>query len=314
MNGWLQLTEPVEHFFLGVFVFLMVASAFVWAKDRLRPFKNGTELKARIRTWWLILNFLFFAIGFGPLSCVLFFAWISYLSFREYCNLIHVRQIDSMPLFYAYASIPLHYYFIYTDWYNMFTILIPVYLFLMIPLRMVIVGETKDYLKSASTIHFGLMMAVYSISHLCYLIRFPLEKNPQGGGAGLLLFAFFLTEINDVFQYIWGKILGKRKVIPRVSPNKTVEGLLGGIVSTCALSVLLAPHLTPLSTFHAVCAGLIIGIGGFFGDVAISAIKRDLGVKDSGTLLPGHGGILDRVDSLTFTAPLFFHFIRYFYY
>ena len=103
-------------------------------------------------------------------------------------------------------------------------------------------------------------------------------------------------------------------MIPSVSPNKTVEGLLGGALTTTVIAIFLAPVLTPLVPAHAVAAGLMIGFGGFIGDVTISALKRDLGVKDSGTLIPGHGGLLDRIDSLLFTAPLFFHFMKYFYF
>jgi phosphatidate cytidylyltransferase len=99
-----------------------------------------------------------------------------------------------------------------------------------------------------------------------------------------------------------------------VSPGKTTEGLVGGVATTLALALALAPWLTPFTRPQAVAAGLIIGVGGFVGDVVVSALKRDLGIKDSGTLLPGHGGILDRIDSLTYTAPLFFHLVWYLHY
>jgi phosphatidate cytidylyltransferase len=156
-----------------------------------------------------------------------------------------------------------------------------------------------------------LMTTVFSLSHMAFLLVLPTAGNPVAGGAGLLLYLLFLTQFNDVAQYVWGKLLGRRRVIPRVSPNKTWEGLLGGVTTTVALAVVLAPWLTPFATVEAAVAGLIIGAAGFAGDVTISAVKRDLGVKDSGSLLPGHGGILDRIDSLTFTAPLFFHFVWY---
>ena len=133
-------------------------------------------------------------------------------------------------------------------------------------------------------------------------------------GALLVLFLVGLTEFNDIAQYLWGKSIGRIKVTPRVSPNKTLAGLVGGVATTTLMAALLGPLITPLSIPLSLLAGLIIGISGFCGDVVMSAIKRDIGVKDSGTLLPGHGGILDRLDSLIFTAPVFFHFIRYFYY
>src|SRR5699024_9385028 len=123
-----------------------------------------------------------------------------------------------------------------------------------------------------------------------------------------------LTQCNDVAQFIWGKTFGKRKIVPKVSPNKTWAGLIGGINTTMALSLLLAPLLTPMNLSSMLFSGFLIGLTGFIGDVNISSLKRDLDIKDTGQTIPGHGGILDRVDSLTYTAPLFFHFIRYFYF
>jgi phosphatidate cytidylyltransferase len=123
-----------------------------------------------------------------------------------------------------------------------------------------------------------------------------------------------LTQLNDVAQYIWGKSLGRHKVLPTVSPNKTVEGLIGGIATTAVLAVLLAPVLTPLTRWHSLAAGLMIGAAGFLGDTTVGAVKRDIGVKDAGTMIAGHGGVLDRINSLTYTAPLFFHFVRFYYF
>jgi phosphatidate cytidylyltransferase len=158
------------------------------------------------------------------------------------------------------------------------------------------------------------MTLVFGISHIAYLLVLPEANNPNAGGAGLVLFLVFLTQFNDVAQYVWGKNLGRHKIIPKVSPNKTWEGFLGGVATTTLLSVLLSHWLTPMPWTVAIAAGLLISIAGFIGDVTISALKRDIGLKDSGSMLPGHGGILDRIDSLTYTAPLFFHFIYYLYY
>ena len=135
------------------------------------------------------------------------------------------------------------------------------------------------------------------------------HKYPGRGVTGVISFA--LTESNDIAQYLWGKSCGRRKVVPKVSPGKTLEGLMGGVITIMIASLIIGPLLTPLNTLQALLAGLLIGISGFCGDVVMSAIKRDIGVKDSGKLLPGHGGLLDRIDSLIFTAPVFFYFIRY---
>jgi phosphatidate cytidylyltransferase len=189
-----------------------------------------------------------------------------------------------------------------------------VYLFLFLPLRMVTIGETAGFLHAAGSLHWGLMLTVFNLSHLAYLLVLPEATNPAGGGAGLVLFLMFLTQFNDVMQYVWGKAFGRHRIIPKVSPNKTWEGFIGGVATTTLLAWALAPLLTPLSGWQAPAAGLLIGLAGFTGDVNLSALKRDLGVKDSGSLIPGHGGILDRLDSLTFTAPLFFHFLYYLHY
>jgi phosphatidate cytidylyltransferase len=217
-------------------------------------------------------------------------------------------------LFWAYLAIPFQYVWVAQGWYGMFIIFIPVYMFLLLPMRMVVIGETRNFLQAAGTLHWGLMTMVFSLSHVAFLLVLPSIGTFAAGGAGLVLYLVFLTQFNDVAQYVWGKLLGRHKIIPKVSPKKTWEGFVGGLATTTVLAVLLASVLTPLAWYHALAAGLIIAAGGFVGDVTISALKRDIGVKDSGSLLPGHGGILDRVDSLTYTAPLFFHFVYYFYY
>jgi phosphatidate cytidylyltransferase len=129
-----------------------------------------------------------------------------------------------------------------------------------------------------------------------------------------VIFLLFMTQLGDVSQYVWGKTFGRHKIIPRVSPNKTWEGFVGGVATITLVSGWVAPLLTPLSFEYGLLAGLIISVAGFVGDVVISSVKRDLNIKDSGNLIPGHGGILDRFDSLFFTAPLFFHYVYYLVY
>jgi phosphatidate cytidylyltransferase len=296
---------------LGIITLLVVATLVVVVLKRSRPESDYTELELRVRTWWAIVAIFSFAILVNRVVAIVFLAFVSFLALKEYLSMIPTRRSDRRVLFWAYLSIPIQYYWVYKGWYGMFIIFIPVFIFLLLPMRMALIGETKGFLRAAGTLHWGLMITVFGLSHAAYLLALPTNASQPAGGEGLLLYLVFLTQFNDIAQYIWGKLFGRHKVTPLVSPNKTYEGLLGGVFTTLLLAFLLAPVLTPLSNKEVVIAGVIISFGGFIGDVNISAIKRDLGVKDSSSVLPGHGGVLDRVDSLSYTAPLFFHFIYY---
>ena len=298
----------------GVFLILAIASLISMLLSRFNVKQDFTELRQRIKTWWIIAGLFILALILSKNLTLIFFGFVSFLALKEYLSLIPNRRSDRRVLFWAYLAIPIQYYWIGIDWYGMFIIFIPVYVFLFLPFRMFLSGETEGFLRSAGTLHWGLMITVFCLSHAAYLISLSPTGNPNGGGAALLLYLIFLTEMNDISQYVWGKLCGKTKVTPKISPNKTLEGLIGGVLTTILLAIALAKLLTPFNFVHSIAAGLIIGLSGFIGDVVISALKRDLGVKDAGSMLPGHGGIMDRVDSLIYTAPLFFHFTAYFYY
>jgi len=277
------------------------------------PEKDYTELRQRIQSWWWMVGLLFLVLILSKNATIAFFGFLSFLALKEFLSIVPTRQADRRVVFWVYLSIPIQYYWVVSGWYGMFIIFIPVYIFLFIPMRMVLIGETKGFIKAAGILHWSVMLTVFSLSHIAYLLTLP-EKNMQAGGVGLILYLLFMTQFNDVCQYIWGKMLGKHKIIPKVSPNKTWEGFLGGLLTVTLGSGFLAPFLTPLSLAEGFGAGLIIGISGFIGDVVISSVKRDLQIKDSGNLIPGHGGILDRVDSLIYTSPLFFHYLYYLHY
>lgn len=310
----LEVSPNVLWSLAGLYGILIVASMIVAVLRRSPADANYRELVQRVRSWWAMVTVFTIALSLNRNISLVFFAFISFVALKEFFSIIPTRRADRRVIFWAYLAIPLQYYWIAQAWYGMFIIFIPVYMFLFLPLRMLIIGETKEFLRAAGTLHWGVMIMVFSISHVAYLLVLPAANNPGGGGAGLVLFLVFLTQFNDVAQYLWGKMLGRHKIIPKVSPNKTWEGFLGGMATTTILAVLLADLLTPLSLSASLLAGLLISAAGFVGDVTISAIKRDMNIKDSGSWLPGHGGILDRIDSLTYTAPLFFHFVYYLYY
>ncbi|EOH2999052.1 TPA: phosphatidate cytidylyltransferase [Citrobacter freundii] len=295
-----------------IFALLLIATVvnglLVWR----RPGKDWRELTLRIRTWWVIIVLFSLAILSPHWLALTFFALVSFMALKEFLTLAPSRQTDRMPLLWMFIAIPINYWLIGINWYGMFVVFIPVYAFLFLPVRMVIAGDTQGFLRFVSQHHWSLMTTVFAFSHVAFLLVLP--DDGKQTGALLVLFLVGLTEFNDIAQYLWGKSIGRIKVMPKVSPNKTLAGLVGGVVTTTLMAAVLGPVMTPLNLPLSLLAGFIIGLSGFCGDVVMSAIKRDIGVKDSGTLLPGHGGILDRLDSLIFTAPVFFHFIRYFYY
>ncbi|MGI1679251.1 MAG: phosphatidate cytidylyltransferase [Cellvibrionaceae bacterium] len=274
------------------------------------PTKDYTELRQRIQSWWVMIGIIFVVLIVNKNLAITFFAFLSFLALKEFLSIVPTRQADRRVIFWAYLSIPLQYYWVAIGWYGMFIIFIPIYVFLFLPMRMVLIGETKGFIRSAGILNWATMLAVFSISHIAFLIVLPV-KNAMAGYLGPVLFILFMTQFNDVCQYVWGKLLGKHKIIPKVSPNKTWEGFLGGLLTVSLCAALVAPILTPLTSIQGLFAGALIGVAGFIGDVVISSVKRDLQIKDSGHLIPGHGGILDRLDSLTYTSPLFFHYLYF---
>lgn len=298
---------------IGVFIVLVLSSLISIYLTKRYPEKDFTEIRLRIKSWWSMCIIFTIALVIHSTVSLIFLGLLCFLALKEYFSLIPTNRSHRAVLFWAYLSIPIQFTFIYFGFYGMFIIFIPVYMFLFIPIQAILIGETKGFLQSMGSVQWGMMLMVFSLSHLAYLIVLPGEKSSVPG-ASLVLFLVILTQANDVFQFLFGKAFGKHKIVPKVSPNKTWEGFVGGIISTTILSLCLAPLLTPFTLLGMIVAGLYISIMGFVGDVNISALKRDLNIKDTSQTIPGHGGILDRVDSLTYTAPLFFHFVRFFYF
>jgi phosphatidate cytidylyltransferase len=307
------LPEPVVCATAGVWGLLVIASLIVWGLRLRGPADRYHELVQRTESWWWMIGAFTLAIAVNQTVAIIFLAFISYLALKEYLSLIPTRRIDRGLLLFAYLAIPIQYYWAAIDWYGMFIVFVPVWLFLFFPALMALRGDTQGFLRAVGTLSWGLILTVFCLSHLAMLLVSGEVDNPVAGGVGLLLFVVVLAQFNDVAQYTWGKLIGRHKVTPKVSPKKTWEGLVGGVLTTTAAAAALGPYLTPMDVVWSALAGAVIGVAGFLGDITLSAMKRDLGVKDTGGLIPGHGGILDRVDSLTYAAPAFFHFFRYFF-
>lgn len=302
-----HLPLEVKAAMLGILLLLFIASLVTFL---LFPWLNGdvrVELRRRVFSWWAMVLLFGSVLLTSYRATVIFFGFVSFLALKEYLSLIPMRRADRRVLFWVYLTVVVQYYFVYINWYGMCLVFIPVYMLFWIPVRMVTIGQTDGFLKAVSSLQWGLMSTVFGISHL------PLLMVRSDYGYQLVVYLVFLTQFNDVAQYVVGRCFGKEPIAPKVSPNKTVAGLMGGLVVTTGLSLLIAPYLTPFYWPAALTAGLWIALGGFLGDLVISAIKRDLGTKDCSSIIPGHGGVLDRIDSLTLITPVFFHLYMYFW-
>jgi phosphatidate cytidylyltransferase len=296
----------------GVLGLLTLGAAAALALPVLRPNRDHTNLRQRVTSWWVMAALLAGSLLLGWQATLALFAFISFLALREFLSLAPMRREDRLVILLAYLTILASYGFLALDRYGIYLVFIPVYVFLVTPFLMACIGQTRAYLPTAAVIQWGMVTCVYNLGFAAYLARAPLAQAPQAGGAGLVFFLLLATEANDVAQYLWGKSLGRHKIIPKVSPNKTWEGFLGGWVTTAALIWFLGPLFMPIRGLGLGVMAAALPLAGFAGDVTMSAIKRDIGVKDTSHLIPGHGGVLDRADSLTFTAPLYFHILVFF--
>lgn len=311
-GGW---PPAVAYIFLGVFAVLLLASVIGQALKRRYGADNEVvgNLNARIYAWWLMIFVLLLAFALGRIGTTLLFCLVSFAAMREFMTLVYRRFTDYNSMIACfYVLLPLQYYFVLDQWYGMFSIFIPVYGFLLLSIVAGLSGDTEAFLERTAKTQWMAMACIFCLSHVPALLFLELDGFARENNILLLIFMIIVVQASDVLQYIWGKLLGGAKIMPSLSPSKTVSGTVGGIVSATLLAALLAP-ITPFSVWQAAATGLIVCLSGFAGGLVMSAIKRSYGVKDWGKMISGHGGMLDRVDSVCFAAPVFFHIVRYFW-
>lgn len=268
------------------------------------------NLNARIKAWWAMVILLAIAFMGGKAGVLILFGFCSFAALREFITLTNTKRADHWALAGAFfVVLPAQYALIWYDWYGLYSIFIPVWAFLLMPVVAVLRGNTQHYLIRVAETQWALMICVFCASHVPALLNLEI---PGYEDRNVLLIAFLIVvvQLSDVMQYVWGKILGNRKIAPNLSPSKTVEGFVGGILSATLAGGCLW-WLTPFTFWQAVLLSLVITIMGFCGGLVMSAIKRDRGIKDWGHLIAGHGGFIDRLDSVVFSAPVFFHLVRY---
>jgi phosphatidate cytidylyltransferase len=300
---------------IGIVVALLILASLVAAVLRRRargPSPVIDNLVARIRAWWGMVAIFAAAFALGKDATIAMFALVAFFALREFITLTPTRPADHRALSLAFfVGIPVQYCLIAADWYGLFAIFLPVYGFLILPAVSALAGDPEDFLARCAKIQWAVMISIYCISHVPALLTLNIPGY-AGQDALLLFYLVLVVQSSDVLQYVVGKIFGKTKLAPAVSPSKTVEGLVGGAGGAVLIGAAMA-WITPFSPLQAAGMSLAIVVMGFLGGLVLSAVKRSLGVKDWGDMIEGHGGMLDRMDSVVFAAPIFFHLTRYFF-
>jgi phosphatidate cytidylyltransferase len=297
----------------GILILLTTASVIGYGLARRqqgRPSATITNLNSRIKAWWVMVVLIAIAFALGKTGVLVLFAFCSFAALREFITLTSTRRGDHIALATAFFIVlPLQYLLIGYDWYGLYSIFIPVYVFLGLPIIAALRGDTTEYISRIAEVQWGLMVSVFCVSHAPALLTLPIPGF-EGQNAMLIVFLITVVQASDVLQYVWGKLIGRRKIAPRLSPSKTIEGFIGGVASATALGAALW-WITPFTWWQAGLMALVVNLMGFCGGLVMSAIKRDRGVKDWGQMIEGHGGMLDRLDSVIFAAPVFFHLTRF---
>jgi len=300
----------------GVLVVLGVATAVAQTLKRRAGDISLNEamienFRLRVRAWWVLFTLLATAFLIGRVATVVLFGLVSFWALREFITVTPTRPGDHRTLFWVFfLCTPLQFVLVGMSAYELYSILIPVYAFLLISARVAMGGDQKRFLERTAKIQVGLLICVYCLSHAPALLTLQLPAEYAGTNARLLFFFVFMVQLSDALQYAWARIPSRHVIAPAIHPGRTWEGLLGGTGSVALVGAVLW-WATPFPPWLAALMSAVISLMAFAGGITMSAIKRDRGVKDYGTLIEGHGGVLDRIDSICFAAPVFFHFTRF---
>lgn len=309
---------------LGVLAVLMLAGQYLKRQPESK-FDAAIvgKFNQRLQFWFMICALLAVSLFLGTIPTVILFGLLSFWALREFITMTPTRLGDHRTLFWVFVGFtPVQYILVALDQYALFTVVIPVYASLFIPARIAFTGDRERFLERTAKIQFGLLICVYSLSHAAALLKLnlvqwdPVQKIEipwDGKTAGLLIFFMIIVQVSDALHFVWDRLFGKHLIASDVNETKTWEGLIGAAICSALLGMILQLlPITPFTWYGAALMALVISVMASSGSMTMSAIKRDRGVKDYGTLVQGHVGILDRIDSICFAAPIFFHLTRYF--
>jgi phosphatidate cytidylyltransferase len=310
MSPSAALASDVFRFFALLTTGLFVVGGAIIGVVRLRFKKDVSHAWDSYRGWLMMVPIIAVSLFAGQTAVICFFAIISIVAFTEYARATGLHRELTMTFISLAGIIGIAVVALARDpttgepgWYGLFMAL-PVFMIAALLLASILRNRPEGQLKSVALALFGFLYIGWMFGHIAFLAN---TRNAYG----YLLYLIFAVELNDIAAFTCGKLFGRRPLCTKVSPWKTREGALGAVLISALFPLTVRFALSDFSALECVVAGLIVGVGGHLGDLAISVIKRDIGIKDMGTLIHGHGGVLDRIDSLIYTAPLFFHFTRY---
>jgi phosphatidate cytidylyltransferase len=316
-------------FFAAMVLALTIGSVVRVLRQLVAPTPQSKKLVESLKTWWALMAVLAVALVLGRTGVVIAVGGLSMLALREFVGRLRGEWAPKNLLTLTYLLAIGQYLAIWMGWETVFVMIAPLAIVVLAAVVRMASAPPPGFVAAAGGAVLAMMLCVYGLSHAAMLHTLPDSSNPVAGAAGWLLYLLLLTEVNDMGQAMWGRALGAHKPTRHISPNKSWEGFVGGFLTTIVLAVVTAPWITPLAEapprlastpladipyLAAILVGAAVALAGIVGDLTMSSAKRDYGLKDFGALLPGHGGVLDRFDSLTITAPVFFHLIRWFDY
>lgn len=323
LGGGLWLTTGTYLLLAVILAALMIATVVGLVLSRRESLGIESAIVRRfnvkVRVWWTMVAIFFLAFLLHRVGVVVLFFLVSFWALREFISMTPTRRGDHRTLFWIFfVFTPLQYILIGlgSDYYDFYSIMIPVYASLFIPARAAIAGDYKRFLERSAKIQAGLLICVYSLSYAPAMLDLDLVRTGgqrwDGSNVTLLVFFVLIAQLSLALERGWGRLAGHHVIAEKINASRTWEGILGSMVTTGLIAAAFS-WATPFYPWEAGVMGAVVTIMAGAGSLTMSAIKRDRGVHDTGTLVQGHAGVLDQIDSICFAAPIFYHLTRFFF-
>jgi phosphatidate cytidylyltransferase len=302
VTEWL-LKPPLDAISLKTILLLLgffaAAGAAVFGYELAKQAKDET-LRRRYFSWYLIAPVVLIPAYFGGLPFAVLVGFLALMCMREFFEVSHVRESKPYKWIGRICGVALIASAFFVP--QAFNVL-PIFIIMLVLTLPILMQKCEGMLVKETFTIFGILYFGWFLGHLVFVRNLS-------GGFGYVIFLAMAVVLNDVLAYTAGRLFGKTPLAPAISPKKTVEGALGGVLGSVIAAIVFSYAVPDLGLAQTLAAALIISVAAPLGDLIISVIKRDMQVKDSGTLIPGHGGLLDRVDSLIFATPLFYYYLQ----